>query len=76
VFTCPACPPPQELAEHIVKEGLMPLLMEHFCNLPFEARKVRFGASLPGSDALTRLILKARLRILSMLPGGPHVTST
>jgi hypothetical protein len=28
-----------DLAENIIKEGLMPLLLDRFTNLPFEARK-------------------------------------
>ena len=28
-----------DLAEHVIKEGLMPLLLDHYTHLPFEARK-------------------------------------
>jgi hypothetical protein len=28
-----------DLAEHIIKEGMMPLLLDRFTSLPFEARK-------------------------------------
>jgi hypothetical protein len=37
---CRVCLVIQEVGEHIVKENLMPLLMEHFVTLPFETRKV------------------------------------
>lgn len=46
----------QELGEHVVKENLAPLLLEHLSALPFEARKVIGGKKGARSGRLLLLL--------------------
>ena len=40
----------QELATHIIREGMTPLLMDHFGALPFEGRKVSPASQAVGEE--------------------------